>query len=192
MIATEQPSTANATELSVRAIELMSYVRGHKSIFRPGEGFTSVSATLFRKNDTGRSFTPLDELATNASMLPAGDVAAYMVVNSDALIDTAFDAAVAVMPAIADDATLTDILRHDLTALLRTISYGAAAGTVDFIHDNNIGMMAMLHKEVDIADNVFPTALHSARDSVAAALSDPTMIDAAVTSFDTAVDALAI
>lgn len=188
MIATEHQQTA--TELSIKARELLSYVRGHKSIFRPGQGFNSTQVTLFRKNDTGRCFTPLDELATNARMLPGGSVAAFMVVQEDQLVETAVNAAYAVADNIKSDDTLTEIISFDLRYLLRVISYGAATKSTNFIYENNLGMMKMLHREVGLPSVADVAGLKAAKDAVIAQITDSSLVDSTAACFDVVIEFL--
>lgn len=167
MVATEPVTEeVTTTSLSERAMELMSYVRGHKSIFQAGKGFYSVPGTLFRKNDTARLFTPVDELHTNASELPGMPVALFMVENSDALVDTAFEAAQQVYPSLGSDDDIVDILRYDVLTILRTVSYGAAVKSNDFLQGNNAAMLRLLHEEVGIPREAMTAALNAAKDMV--------------------------
>lgn len=187
MVATEPATTT--TTLSLKARELLSYVRGHKSIFHPGDGFTATHCALFRKNDTGRCFTPLVELATNAHMLPAGSVAAMMVVQEDSLVETAVEAVFEKYPMLRDDETLLEIVSFDLRYLLRVISYGAACQSTDFIHTNNIGMMKMLHEEVGFPVNADQIGLNAARKAVLSQ-SDSAFLDTTTACFDVVINHL--
>lgn len=185
MIATEPQKTS--TELSVRALELLSYVRGHKSIFNPGVGFNSTQATLCRKNDTAYAFTPLEELATNAYMLPGGSVAAFMVVQEEELVDVATKAAFKTAKTIQNDEKLSEIVSYDFRSIIRVVSYGSACKSVDFIHANNLGMMKMLHKEVGIPAEADVTGLEAAKEAVLAQITDSTLVDSTAACFDTVI-----
>lgn len=182
MVAVEPTKTG--TVLSQHAQDLMSYVRGHKSIFRAGEDFDSTQVTLFRKNDTGRSFTPLDELATNAHVLPGGSVAAMLLVQKDEFTKIALSAIEKQSPHIMDDDTLYGILEYDLIVLLRTISYGAACQVTDFIHDNNMGVMKMLHDEAGIPKDSIPTAIIAVKEAVLSQIAEADLIDSTGQCFD--------
>eukprot|EP00177_Eucheuma_denticulatum_P003857 GFKZ01006982.1.p2 GENE.GFKZ01006982.1~~GFKZ01006982.1.p2 ORF type:complete len:225 (+),score=41.80 GFKZ01006982.1:255-929(+) len=192
MIATEPtttPSTkatppSTATDLSTVATTLLSYVRGHKSIFRPGRGFNSTHATLFRKNDTGRLLTPLDELATNAHVLPGGSVAAVMLVQEEDIVTKALAAMGGEIGGLETGSVVSEILEFDLRYMLRVISYGIASGSEDFLHENNWGMMKMLHREVGIAVAVDVKGLRVARDVVVSHVSDQALADLTTRCFD--------
>lgn len=197
MIATESVSesvastTTTKTVLSDRAVQLLAYIRGHKSIFSPGEGFMATHLALFRKNDTGRSFTPLDELATNAHMLPGGSVAAMMLVQQDDLIAKGIEIAKTLVPNLAADDVLTEILEYDIRTILRTISYGAACHSVNFIHENNMGMMKMLHQEIGIPDGTVTKVLSSLKDIVVSQISDDVLVAPTSDCFDAVGDFMA-
>lgn len=183
----------DVTNLSDRALTLMSYIRGHKSVFSPGEGFVSVTTTLFKKNDTGRTFTPRDQLDTNANVLPGFDVAAYMYDNADALIEQAVELTLSKMSTSSTVSVENqkDILSYDFHAVLRAISYGAACQTANYIHPVNIGMMKMLHDEAEIPGAAVAAALESVRDTVVSHLNDDGLKKSTVECFNAARDALA-
>lgn len=185
MIATEPVlEEATKTELSDRAITLISYIRGHKSVFQPGRGFTAASTTLFKKNDTARQFTSMEELVTNDYTLPGGQIAAIMVDQKDDLLLTAMDAAESVMPSAKTDETIIDILHYDISALLRAISYGAACQSLDFLHENNVNMMKALHDEAGIPSIVVPTAINAVKDVVLEQVSDRIVAETTAVCFD--------
>lgn len=188
MIAAEP---ATATELSLHAIQLQSYVRGHKSIFRPGRGFNSTTITLFRKNDTGRSYTPLEELSTNAAMLPGGAVAAQMLMKHDELLRVALAAAVETAPEISRDDTLQDVFNHDVTFMLRVISYGAACQASDFIHENNMGLMKLLHAEVGIPHSAISNAILAVKKEILQTINEQHLILSTAECFDVVADFMA-
>lgn len=167
MVATEPVTEASTSEtLSDRAMELISYIRGHKSIFRPGIGFSSVSGTLCRKNDTARLFTPPDELKTNAKELPGVSVALLIHDQAESLIEAALNAAENVYPPSTSDQLIADIVHHDLTTVLRAVSFGIAVRSEDFLHDNNAAMMKALHDEVGFPGQAMVAALNTIRDII--------------------------
>lgn len=172
------------TKLSKRATELLSYLGAHKSIFRPGTGFNSGTATFFRKNDTGRSFAPLDELATNAHLLPGGPVAASMLVQIDDLIETCYQSALSNFPALEADQVLKDIFQNDVRSLLRIVSYGAACQTTDFIHENNLGMLKLLHEELGFPTGLVADAVRVAKDEVLNQVNDASLVENTAECFD--------
>lgn len=184
MIATEpMTDVSTKTELSDQALVLISYIRGHKTVFQPGEGFISTTTTLFKKNDTAHTFTPLDELETNKHVLPGGEVAAFMVSQKDDLMSTALQAAERIKSISSDD-VLLDIFQYDMFALLRVISYAVASGSMDFLHENNVNIMKLLHEDVGIPPSVVPSALNAVKDFVLANISDSTVAKSTATCFD--------
>lgn len=179
MVAAAQPGSAapaTAAEhivLTTRARDLISYVRGHKSIFDPGEGFASTQITLTRKNDTGRSCIPADEIETNAHVLPGADVAHFVQANSERLLNDAVAAAYRVQPALEHDPSLADIVTNDLGIIIRVVSYAIAVASPNFIHPNNIGIMAALHDEVGFSTDARNAALTTLSDAIAPQAADP-------------------
>lgn len=188
MIATEPSAPAvtvpAVTPLTPRAVELLSYIRGHKSIFRPGVGFNSTTITLFRKSDTGRLFTPPDELSTNAHVLPAVDVAAFIHDNNQEIVESGVAAVVAIMPEVDTDDRLRDILHHNFKTILRAVSYAAAVQVFDFVHENNIGMMRMLHEELGVSSNTIATAVEAMRDIILTSVTDADLVKSTTTCFE--------
>lgn len=181
MVTTERKRTV---KLSHRAEKLQSYLRCHKSILRPGDGFSSTTATLFRKNDTALLFTPLDELATNAHMLPGGSVAAVMFVSQEQ-ISTMMQDLSSDMP--EDKAS---VFQSSMAQLVRIVSYGIAAGSLDFIHENNIGIMNLLHKEVALEAKVLHSALGQVRDFIVQQVTEPDLVQLTNDCFDVVVQKL--
>lgn len=174
---------ATAPELSDKAKGLMAYVRGHKSIFRPGTGFNSITATLFRKNDTGRMLTPLEELATNAHVLPGGSVAAMILVQESEIIKRSADEMIA---DIGEEHR--EMVEYDVGYMLRVISYGIASGSSDFVHDNNWGMLKMLHREVGIDGSVDVKGVEKMRETVLGEVKEEGIIGIVNACFDRAVE----
>ncbi|CAN8073482.1 unnamed protein product [Agarophyton chilense] len=157
MITTERAKNA---VLSQRASQLQSYIQCHKSLFRPGNEFSSTTATLFRKNDTARTLTPLDELATNAQMLPGGSVAATILVHIEDIEKMISEMAVHLNEAIKP------VFESNMRLLTRIVSYGIAAGSADFVHKNNAGIMKLLHEEVGIETPLVESTLYAVRDLI--------------------------
>ena len=146
---TQTESTRTSEALSLTARELMGYIRGHKSVFRAGEGFKSMHAALCRKNDTGRFFIPQEELETNAHMLPGKKAAEMILEEREKIVEEAKEKVLKVVgKGISEE--VVDIVVHDLMYLLRVISYGIAVCSTDFIHDNNMNIMKLLHKEIGV------------------------------------------
>lgn len=196
MIAAEPiVETSTKTELSDHALTLNSYIRGHKFVFQPGDGFSATTSNLFKKNDTARVFTPLDELETNDLHLPGRAVAAVMVSQKDALIDLALSAAEDHLPTARSDETMSDILSYNIDTLLRAISYGAACQSSDFLHLNNVGIMKLLHEDVSISHATISAALSAVKKYVLAHVSevadDASVVESTAECFDIVIDALA-
>ncbi|PXF41822.1 hypothetical protein BWQ96_08470 [Gracilariopsis chorda] len=181
MVTTERERTAT---LSRRAAKLQSYLRGHKSILRPGEGFSSTTATLFRKNDTALLLTPLEELATNAHMLPGGSVAATIFVSQEQISTMMQD----LSDGMAEDKAA--VFQSSMAQLVRIISYGIAAGSLDFVHENNIGIMNLLHKEVGLEAQVLHSALRQVRDFIVQQVTEPDLVQLTNDCFEVVVQKL--
>lgn len=171
MVATAASPATDATsgaKLSLRARDLISYIRAHKSIFDPGEGFGSQVITLCRKNDTGRFFIPADELETNRALLPGAQVAEHILNQKAALIDAAAAAVFASQKDAGENPLVAEVVRHDLMYILRVVSYAIAAGSPNFVHENNLGMMKSLHAEIGLSSPAVVAGLKKLSDSIAA------------------------
>lgn len=192
MVAAEPVAdTAKTTELSSHAIMLISFLRGHKSVFQPGEGFSATTSLLFKKNDTARLFTPQNELDINTVHLPGVSVASVMVAKQKEYVNLAVTTADAHMGTAESDSTISDILRYNFTALLRAISYGAACQLTDFVHMNNIGMMRMLHEDMGVAHATVAAALNAVKDEVLAVVADDAdVVKSTSICFDIIIDGL--
>lgn len=123
-------------------------------------------------------------------MLPGGSVAAFMLVQEDQLVDTAMNAAYAAADNVKSDDTLTEMLSFDLRYLLRVISYGAATKSTNFIHDNNLGMMKMLHDQVGLSAVADVAGLNAAKDAVIAQITDNSLVESTAACFDVVIDFL--
>lgn len=191
---TKTASTDTTAVLSDQAIVLMSYLRGHKSVFLPGNGFKGSTAALFKKNDTARAFTPEDQLETNARLLPGGTVAGIMVRTSDTLISQAVQTTLSAWSnGSADESeqdVIADVLKYNYEALFRAVSYGAACQAVDYLHPDNIAMMKMLHEEVGIPAVAVAAGIDAVRDAVVEQVDDDAVHESTVQCFDAARDAL--
>lgn len=194
---TKAASSNTAAVLSDQAIVLMSYLRGHKSVFLPGTGFKGSTAALFKKNDTAREFTPEDQLETNASLLPGAAVAGIMVRTSDTLISQAVETTMSVWTSTkngsADESEqdiVADVLKYNYEALFRAVSYGAACQAVDYLHPDNIAMMKMLHEEVGIPATAVAAGIDAVRDTVVEQVDDDAVRESTVQCFNAARDAL--
>lgn len=163
--ATETAATASV--MSRKAIQLTCYLRGHKSVFRPGTGFQSSTKALFLKNDTGRTFCPPDQIQTNIDELPGHSVALYMHDNADMLVADAL-AHIAQQLHIHDK--VADVLTYDLYSAFRAVSYAAAVQSIDFLDSNNVGMMRELHDEIGIPGSSLKGAIDNIKNIVVAHL----------------------
>lgn len=162
-------ATAAETDaaLSDRALQLLSYVRAHKSIFLPGTGFTATTLALFRKNDTARCMVPADELDCNASLLPGVAVARGMLENAEESFEAAKAAALGASPELGKDSekVVSDIFWHDLKYFARVLSYGIACGSPNYIHANNLGMVKQLYGEISLATGTVLIGIASLKQS---------------------------
>lgn len=122
-------------------------------------------------------------------MLPAGAVAALMVVQEDQLVDTAVDAVFEKFPLIREDETLVEILSFDLRYLLRVVSYGAACQATDFIHESNMGLVNMLHKEVGFPEGADKIGIAAAKEAVLSQ-TDSAFLESTTACFDVIMDHL--
>lgn len=166
-------------------MELLSWVRAHKSIFSPGIGFTATHLALYRKNDTGRCLVPADELDCNASMLPGVDVARSILENHDAIVEKAKADVLAVAPELEDEESpITSIFWHDLAYFLRVVSYGIAVTSSDYIHANNLGMVKELYSEIGLSPAAVSTGINSLKSSVLADVSDAELKKSTSECFD--------
>lgn len=174
-----------ADTLSPRAAELLSWVRAHKSIFSPGEGFTATHLALYRKNDTGRCLVPADELDCNAEMLPGVDVARSILENNEAILEKAKADVLAVAPELKDEESpVTKIFWHDLAYFLRVVSYGVAVTSPDYIHANNLGMVKQLYGEIGLSQAAVDAGITSLKSSVVVDVSDAELKKSTAECFD--------
>lgn len=171
--------------LSAKATDLKSYIRAHKSIFYPGEGFLAMASALTRKNDTGRCLIPAVELETNAHILPGRVAAEYILNSREELLNAAVDEVGAEKGTQAEE-----IVNYDMNYVLRVTSYAVAVGSVNFIDANNLGMMAELHLEVGINAKKFSKAIVNIGEKVAAAMEEKAVADKTKECFVTIADAL--
>lgn len=186
MVATEQ--TERKYVVTTRAVELISYIRGHKSLFNPGQGFSSVQAALFRKNDTARIFVPEEEIVTNAQHLPGKHVLEIVLEDSDTIAEKGLQALCDILPNVKDSEEVAAILKFDLLYVLRVVSYGASVKSTDFVHDNNIGIMNMVHEELEVAGAPVIAAVEAMRDYVVSRMSDNELIASTIACFDVVLD----
>lgn len=208
MVAAQPKDTAGKTKtntaspdttavLSDQAIVLLSYLRGHKSVFLPGNGFKGSTAALCKKNDTAREFTPEDQLETNASLLPGVAVAGIMVRTSDELILQAVQTTLSAWgstkkgsPDESEQDVIADVLKYNYEALFRAVSYGAACQAVDYLHPDNIAMMKMLHEEMGVPSTAVAAGIDAVRDAVVEQVDDDAVSESTAQCFDAARDAL--
>ncbi|KAI0566484.1 Phycobilisome protein [Gracilaria domingensis] len=175
MVLTEKAKTA---ALTPRAKQLQSYIQCHKSLFRAGEDFSATAATLFRKNDTARVLTPLDELATNANMLPGGPVAATILVHIEEIENKISEAAAQL------DEVVQSVFQRNVRLLVRVVSYGIAAGSADYMHENNVGIMRLLNQELGIESTFVESTLLAVRDLILERHTESSLIELTTECFD--------
>jgi Phycobilisome protein len=184
MVTASDKDTATDTVLSHRAAQLLGYLRAHKSIFSPGLGFKATHLALYRKNDTGKSLVPEDELVTNAAMLPGVDVARLMLQIRDETLEHAKEQVLAVAPAMAEDATLANMLWFDLAYIFRVASYGIGVTSLNFIHEDNISMLKELYEEIGMPKVAVSTGINSLKEAVTSRVLDENLKQISSDCFD--------
>lgn len=171
-------------QLTPRAIEMLSWLRAHKSILDTEAGFNSTQTVLCKKNDTARCMIPAMELDTNAAELPGVDAARVMLEHKDEIIEKAKRDVLDAIPALADDTPTSRMVWHDVALILRIISYAAAVSVTTFLHENNVGIMRDLYREVGLSNTVVKTMISSMKGSALALLSDASLKDSTAACFN--------
>jgi hypothetical protein len=184
MVTASDNDTATDTILSYRAAQLLGYLRAHKSIFSPGVGFKATHLALYRKNDTGKSLVPADELVTNAAMLPGVEVARLMLEIRDETLENAKEHVLAVAPSIAEDATLANLLWFDLAYIFRVASYGIAVTSLNFIHEDNINMLKEFYEEIGMPKIAISTGIKTLKEAVTSRVLDENLKQVSSDCFD--------
>lgn len=100
------------------------------------------------------------------------------------IVAKGFEAMSAHMGGVEEGSVVAEILEFDLRYMLRVISYGVASGSHDFLHENNWGMMKMLHREVGIDVAVDVKGLQVARDVVLSHVKEEELLDLTTRCFD--------
>lgn len=137
---------AEATlSMTPEAVTLLSFLRAHKSLFSPGVGYNATSSALMRKNDTGKSAVPTEELDTNAFFLPGKPVGEALLVHWDEVVEAGRASLSASLPGVSPDSDVGKVLYYDVLMLLRVISYGVLVQNVNFLHENNMAMLVALY-----------------------------------------------
>lgn len=137
---------AEATlSMTPEAVTLLSFLRAHKSLFSPGVGYNATSSALMRKNDTGKSAVPAEELDTNAYFLPGKPVGEALLAHWDEVLEAGRASLSASLPGVSPDSDVGKVLYYDVLMLLRIISYGVLVQNVNFLHENNMAMLVALY-----------------------------------------------
>lgn len=137
---------AEATlSMTPEATTLLSFLRAHKSLFSPGDGYNATTAALMRKNDTGKSAVPSVELDTNAFFLPGKPAGEALLAHWDEVVEVGRASLAASLPGVAADSDVGKVLYYDVLMLLRIISYGVLVQNVNFLHENNMAMIVALY-----------------------------------------------
>lgn len=137
---------AEATlSMTPEAVTLLSFLRAHKSLFSPGSGYNATSSALMRKNDTGKSAVPTEELDTNAYFLPGKPVGEALLAHWDEVVEAGRASLAASLPGVSPDSDVGKVLYYDVLMLLRIISYGVLVQNVNFLHKNNTAMLVALY-----------------------------------------------
>jgi hypothetical protein len=151
--------------MSQRAQSLRAFLRGHKSLFRPGEGFHTEVALTCTKNDTAQLFVPLEELESYRGRrgFPGADVVAVISQNAGAIVEAGIKAA-QVQKELYEGKNLGQLSRleaieeqiaNDLSDQLRVVSYAVLAqdedaAPVDFLHKRNVALVLELYQELGV------------------------------------------
>lgn len=180
--------TENTSAISGRAAELLGYVRAHKSIFSPGTGFNSTHAALFRKNDTGKSLVPEEELETNKGVLDGVETARYILGSYDDIVESAKAAAKSAAPSLDD--TAAGIVYADLAYYLRILSYATAAGSTDFLHKENLALHAEMYSELKVPVEAVVAGITAMKDTVLNNAPSAAVKDTTSACFETLASAL--
>ncbi|OSX74897.1 hypothetical protein BU14_0262s0014 [Porphyra umbilicalis] len=156
---------AEATlSMTPEATTLLSFLRAHKSLFSPGDGYNATTAALMRKNDTGKSPVPSVELDTNAFFLPGKPAGEALLAHWDEVVEAGRASLAASLPGVAADSDVGKVLYYDMLMLLRIISYGVLVQNVNFLHENNMAMLVALYDEMGVPAAVMPTAVRVMKD----------------------------
>lgn len=131
--------------MTPEAVTLLSFLRAHKSLFSPGVGYNATSSALMRKNDTGKSAVPAEELVTNAYFLPGKPVGEALLAHWDEVVEAGRASLAASLPGVSPDSDVGKVLYYDVLMLLRVISYGVLVQNVNFLHENNMAMLVALY-----------------------------------------------
>ena len=159
---TKKPNTKTETPkpaLTKKAYELLSYLRCHKSIFFPGQGFNSTTVALTLKNDTGRCLIPEEEIETNRVHLPGATALKIILEKQEELVGKAWGVIEEKQGGLSEE--VEKILKYDLEVFLRVISYAVGANCRNYIARNNFEMAKMLYDELGVGHTVMADAIEA-------------------------------
>lgn len=175
---------AEATlSMTPEAVTLLSFLRAHKSLFSPGVGYNATSSALMRKNDTGKSAVPAEELDTNAYFLPGKPVGEALLAHWDEVLEAGRASLSASLPGVSPDSDVGKVLYYDVLMLLRIISYGVLVQNVNFLHENNMAMLVALYDEMSVPPSVMPTVVRAMKDATIK-LIDADLVDGTSACFE--------
>uniref|UniRef100_A0A7S0G1Y4 Uncharacterized protein n=1 Tax=Rhodosorus marinus TaxID=101924 RepID=A0A7S0G1Y4_9RHOD len=151
--------------VSDEAIDMMSFVRCHKSILGRG-GLKISQAQLFTKVDTANSWISETEYETNASQLPGMATSKIMEENIDDICAATTKHLKSKFSGVSPhDAA---IFEFDMkNNILRIISYGIAAHSEGgFLHERNVQLTKNMFEAVGLPEKFFREGVHQARKEV--------------------------
>mmetsp|Transcript_28471 Transcript_28471/g.111570 ORF Transcript_28471/g.111570 Transcript_28471/m.111570 type:complete len:228 (-) Transcript_28471:331-1014(-) len=168
--------------VSDEAIDMMSFVRCHKSIL--GRGGLSVSqAQLFTKVDTANAWISVTEYETNASQLPGMATSKIMEEKIDDICSATIEHL---------SSKFSDVLPHDAAIfefdmknnILRIMSYGIAAHSEGgFLHERNVQLTKSMFEAVGLPEKFFGEGVKRAGKEVSK-LAEKSDKKAVETAFD--------
>lgn len=121
-------------------------------------------------------------------MLPAGEVAAAMLVNVEDLLAIAEKTGIRIWQQLEHDKLLNEIYVYDINYILRVISYGIATQSSDFIHSNNMGIMKLMHEEIGFPTGLISSALLDVKKAVLEDVNNASVVPKTAECFDVVID----
>ncbi|KAK4531890.1 hypothetical protein CCYA_CCYA09G2747 [Cyanidiococcus yangmingshanensis] len=164
-VPTSSAAPAKSDRMSQRAQSLRAFLRGHKSLFRAGDGFYTEVANTCKKNDTALLFVPLEELQSYRGRrgFQGADVAAVITTHAEAIVEAGLRAAQVKkelyegknLGLLTRTEAIEEQLVNDLSDQLRVVSYAVLAQEenaepVDFLHKRNVALLLELYQELGL------------------------------------------
>jgi len=133
-------------DLGPVAIRNLSYVRGHRSIFSPAVGFSSINGALFLKNDTARTFVN-DEQIKHAQGLVNPQMGSKIRDHKDEICKHAMEKVLAKHPEFAKQAFAVKTATVDAEWFLRVVSYAIAGGSTTFLNMESLSFYPGIYED---------------------------------------------